>query len=346
VLGRNKQKYLSVFYDENSNYIHVEAINNQSAKSLLAATKSAIKFFTARESPIIEFRLDNQISDQVRNYLSKEKITIDLTPVGQHRRNKAERAIRTYKNHFTSSLAGVDKECPLELWPDFLEQIELTINLFRTASVGISAWSALHGPVDFNKTPIAPLGVKVVAHVPADSRASWAQHGDIGFYVGRALDHYRCYKVWIQKTKDFCISDCLAWFPIFKDAIQPTAQYPLVPPGFVPLPALPPPTQGGKQRVVVTTTTPSGHIPVQQPEQLIHQKKNRSEARYTDLTAVELARLPKSMLSKIDKQFTDITDAPAIYEGVIVAIVRQTKSKSLCFKYYDPNLYSSPPRDE
>ena len=34
VLGRNKEKYLSVFYDENSNYIHVEAINNQSAKSL------------------------------------------------------------------------------------------------------------------------------------------------------------------------------------------------------------------------------------------------------------------------------------------------------------------------
>ena len=92
--------------------------------------------------------------------------------------------IRTFKNHFVATLAGVDKECPLELWPEFLEQIDITLNIMRTSSSGLSAWSALHGIVDFNKTPIAPLGVKVVSHVPADRRASWANHGDIGFYVG------------------------------------------------------------------------------------------------------------------------------------------------------------------
>ena len=262
ILGRHKEEYISIFYDESSNYIHAVPIKNASADSLLLATKQAITFFTALGSPIVHFRLDNEISDKVRSYLAKNNINIELTPVGQHRRNKAERAIRTFKNHFIASLAGIDKECPMELWPDFLDQIELTINLFRSASVGISAWSALHGPIDFNRTPIAPLGVKVVAHVPAERRASWAQHGDVGFYVDRALDHYRCYKVWIQKTKDFRISDCLAWFPVFNEATQPPAQYALVPPGFAPLTPLLPPTQGGKQRVVVTTTTPSDHIPV------------------------------------------------------------------------------------
>ena len=75
----------------------------------------------------------------------------------------------------------MDKECPLELWSDFLDQIELTINLLRTSPAGSSAWAAIHGQVDFNKTPIAPLGVKVVAHVPADRRAKWAPHGETGF---------------------------------------------------------------------------------------------------------------------------------------------------------------------
>ena len=140
-------------------------------------------------------------------------MTIDLTPVGQHRRNKAERAIRTYKNHHVATLSGVDKECPLELWSDFLEQIEFTLNLMRTSPSGTSAWAAVHGPHDLNKFPIAPLGVKVVAHVPAQSRRTWAQHGDVGFYVGSALDHYRCYKVWIIKTKSYRISECLSWYP-------------------------------------------------------------------------------------------------------------------------------------
>ena len=137
--------------------------------------------------------------------LKEKGMKIDITPVGQHRRNKAERAIRTFKNHFIATLAGVNPECPLELWPDFLEQIEFTLNLMRTSPKGSSAWSTLCGPVDLNAPPIAPIGVKVVAHVPADDRESWGQHGEVGFYAGRALDHYRCYRIWIMKTKRYQI---------------------------------------------------------------------------------------------------------------------------------------------
>ena len=150
----------------------------------------------------------------------------------------------------------MDKDCPLELWPDFLEQIELTLNSLRSSSTSSSAWATLHGLTDFNKTPIAPLGIKVVAHVPADRRAKWAPHGDIGFYVGRAVEHYRCYKVWIPKTKDFRISDCLAWYPVLTDTTQPSSRYPLLPPSFDPLSSQSPPTQGGKERVVTAPPVP------------------------------------------------------------------------------------------
>ena len=208
-----KEKYLVIFFDEKSNFIHCEPVLELSGGQLSSATERGLAFFKARGSETTTWRIDNQISSSVRQLLAKANITLDLTPVGQHRRNKAERAIRTFKNHFIATLARVDKDCPLELWPEFLEQIEFTLNLMRISPSGTSAWSSLHGLADLNKSSIAPLEIKVVAHIPVKYRASWDSHGDVGFYVGRALDHYRCYKVWIPKTNDYRISDCLAWFP-------------------------------------------------------------------------------------------------------------------------------------
>ena len=249
---------------------------------------------------------------QVREFFVKKEINIDLTPVGQHRRNKSERAIRTYKNHHIATVAGFDKDCPLELWSDSIDQIELTLNLLRTSPEGTSAWAAVHGAFDFNKTPIAPLGIKVVVHVPADKRASWDSHGDLGFYVGRAPEHYRCYKVWIQKTKAFRISDCLAWFPAATLTVSASGT-----PSTQQLTPSDGDTMGGKERVVTPPQVeqPPSNKPtmiIQNPAQLEHQKRHRDEAHYSDLTALELARLPVSTLSKIGKSFIDSDDAPDI----------------------------------
>jgi len=161
---------LVILFDEDSNFIHAEAVPDLSGKQLATATERGLTFFASHGSTNKIFRLDNQISKSVRDVLTKSNITIDLTPVGQHRRNKAERAIRTFKNHFIATLAGVSPECPLELWTDFLEQIEFTLNLMRSSPKGTSAWSTLVGPIDLNKSPIAPLGIKVVAHVPVKDR--------------------------------------------------------------------------------------------------------------------------------------------------------------------------------
>ena len=252
MLGRHGEKYLSIFFDETSNYIHVELLVDKSGPALARATTSAINFFRQHGSTTTVLRLDNEISESVRQVLKNNNISIDLTPVGQHRRNKAERAIRTYKNHHVATVAGFDKDCPLELWSDAVDQIELTINLLRTSPLGSSAWAAVHGQFDFNKTPIAPLGIKVVAHVPADRRAKWDHHGEVGFYIGRAPEHYRCYQVWIPKTKAVRISDCLAWFPAATLPVNasdtPTTQ-PVTPPVGT--------TKGGKERVVTAPVVPS-----------------------------------------------------------------------------------------
>ncbi len=56
-------------------------------------------------------------------------MNIHLVAPHNHQVNAAKRVIATFKEHLISALATVDKDCPLQLWTDFLPQVELTLNL-------------------------------------------------------------------------------------------------------------------------------------------------------------------------------------------------------------------------
>ena len=81
--------------------------------------------------------------------------------------NAAERAIRTCKAHFLSTLAGMCAQLPKKLWDQLLEHNELTLNIMRqaTAYPRKSAWEYLHDiPFNYYATPLAPLGIPVIIH--------------------------------------------------------------------------------------------------------------------------------------------------------------------------------------
>ena len=149
-------------------------------------------FFKRHGVDTSALRLDNECSTELKNFVRTGSIKLELTPASQHRRNKAERAIRSFKNHFIAANSDVDSGAPKDLWSDFLPQIEETLNLLRRGRLGKSAWEDLFGTRDFNAVPLAPIGIKVVAHVPPDNLDSWAQNGLVGYYVGTAYKHYRC----------------------------------------------------------------------------------------------------------------------------------------------------------
>jgi hypothetical protein len=160
-------------------------------------------------------RLDNESSLAVRNYLTKQGLTYQLAPPHIHRRNNAERAIQTFKNHFIAGLCSVDPNFPLKLWDKLFPQSTITLNLLRKSRINPrkSAYAQLNGHFDFNRTPLAPSGTLVIAHKKPDQRASWDPHGLDGYYLGPALDHYRCYPVHITKTKGTRIVDTVEFFP-------------------------------------------------------------------------------------------------------------------------------------
>ena len=89
-----------------------------------------------------------------------------------HRQNSAEHAIRTFKAHFLSILAGVDPSFPPYLWDLLLLQAELTLNLLWQSAPNpwILAWEFFQGPFDFNKTPLGPVGCRVLIHAKPVTR--------------------------------------------------------------------------------------------------------------------------------------------------------------------------------
>jgi hypothetical protein len=95
-----------------------------------------------------------------------------------------------------------------------LFQAELTLNLLRSSRVNpkLSAYAYLNGNFNFNKTPLAPPGTKVIIHLKPDQRASWSYHGEEGWYVGPSMEHYRCVKCYIPTTARERDVDTLQFF--------------------------------------------------------------------------------------------------------------------------------------
>lgn len=207
--------YIMVVYDYDSNAILVEPIRNRQAATLVAAYQVLHTRLCEHGCRPQLQRLDNEASDALKDFLHQEGINFQLVPPHVHRRNAAERAIRTFKNHFIAGLCSVDKDFPMHLWDQLLPQAELTLNNLRASRLNpaVSAWTQLYGPYDFNRTPMGPPGIRVVAHVKPDTRTSWAPHGLDGWYLGPALEHYRCYRIWINATRSTRICDTVAWLP-------------------------------------------------------------------------------------------------------------------------------------
>jgi hypothetical protein len=207
--------YLMILYDYDTNAIFAEPLPNRRAASILAAYKTLhARLCAAGFRPKLQ-RLDNECSNLLKAFMTDEKVDYQLVPPNVHRRNAAERAIRTFKDHFIAGLCSLDPDFPLHLWDRLVPQAVITLNLLRASRFHpqLSAWAALNGNFDFNRTPLAPPGLRVLVHEKPAQRDSWSPHGVDGWYTGPALNSYRCYTVWIWATRSTRICDTLSWFP-------------------------------------------------------------------------------------------------------------------------------------
>ena len=154
----------SFFVD--ANYITAAPIKSRKADDLVHGFEQCYSELTRNGFTAKLIRLDNEISKKFVAKLETAELQYQLASPGDHRVNPAERSIQTWKNHFISTLSGTDDEYPDDCWDLLVPQTNITANLLRAARIQpkISAYAQAHGNFDFNATPMAPAGCKVIIH--------------------------------------------------------------------------------------------------------------------------------------------------------------------------------------
>ena len=207
--------YVFILYDHDSNAILSIPLKNRQAKSIADAWQTChTRLQTNGYAPDLHI-IDNECSDILKQAFTKYHIDFQRVPPHTHRRNAAERAIQTWKNHLLAGLSTCDPDFPPTEWDLLLPQCDATLNLLRASrrQPKLSSYACLNGAYDFNRMPLAPPGTKVVIHETPDQRDSWAPHGVQGWYIGPATEHYRCHKCYIPSTAGIRDALTLDWFP-------------------------------------------------------------------------------------------------------------------------------------
>jgi hypothetical protein len=207
--------YVLVMYDFDSNSINAVGIKNRKKESLIKGYNEMYEDLRkAGINPVLH-RLDNETSHDLIKEIERKELDYQIASPGDHRLNHAERAIQTFKNHFIAILYGTDSNFPAKQWDRLIKQAVMTLNMCRPSRINpkLSAYQQVWGNFDFNKTPLAPPGCKVVVHERPMERGAWACHGVVGYYIGPAMKHYRNYNSYIPETHGIRTTNTIEFFP-------------------------------------------------------------------------------------------------------------------------------------
>jgi hypothetical protein len=160
-------------------------------------------------------RLANEASQFLKDYLSEKSISFQLVPSYSHRRNSAERASRSFNYHLIAGLCSTDKSLSMHMWDRLLPQAVITLNMLRTSRINPKLSASIHLKVqyEYNRSPMAPPGTRIIAHETPSRRRTLEPHGQDGWYIGPALEHNRFYIVYITKTRSERFVETVELFP-------------------------------------------------------------------------------------------------------------------------------------
>ena len=190
-------QYIMVGLHSTSNAILVRPFASKHDTHRIPAYNDMYTRLAAAGAPPAVHIMDNEASAALQRAIAANKCKLQLVPPHVHRRNAAERAIRTFKAHFLAILAGTSPAFPANRWDLLIPHAELTLNLLRPTPhpTATSAWEALFGNFNFDATPLGPAGCQVLTHNKPAIRKSWDFRTQDGFYIGPALNHYCCYRI-------------------------------------------------------------------------------------------------------------------------------------------------------
>jgi hypothetical protein len=112
--------YVMVCYVYNCNYVEVIRMKSRFGSEWVKAYDTINQELTVKGfKPKLE-TLNNEASAALKHFFTTNVVDYQLVPPHCHRRNAAERAIRTFKEHFVVGLSSLYPTFPLHLWDRLL----------------------------------------------------------------------------------------------------------------------------------------------------------------------------------------------------------------------------------
>ena len=120
-----------------SNYVLVQQMKNKTDGEMVNTYETLMKRLKRARLAPEKHVLNNKCSEKLKD-LIWETCKLELMPPGCHRRNIAKVAIKVFKQHILSILAGIPDGFPWSLWDRLLPQTEVTLNLLRQSNVALN----------------------------------------------------------------------------------------------------------------------------------------------------------------------------------------------------------------
>jgi hypothetical protein len=114
--------YVMVCYFFYCNYVKVVPMNSRSASEWVKSYDHIHQEPTSKGFKPKLQTLDNEASITLKHFFTTNDVEYHFVTPHWHRRNAAERAIRTFKEQFVAGLSSVDPHLPLHLWDILLMQ--------------------------------------------------------------------------------------------------------------------------------------------------------------------------------------------------------------------------------
>ena len=112
-------------------------------------------------------------------------------------------------------MASTNPDFPLSHWYKLVEQGNITLKILRPSILNtkLSAYAQVFGAFDDKKTLLPSPGLKLLYHLLPIDCCLFGPHSIKGFSIDIAMEHYRCFKLFIPSTVGDCIADTVRWFP-------------------------------------------------------------------------------------------------------------------------------------
>jgi hypothetical protein len=156
--------------------------------------------------------LDNKVSENMKNHIrDTHKFDMELVPPGCHCRNAAEVAIRNFKAHFLSKLAGLSDDFPPSygtsyshkpksqstsfnnlMPPQMCQHTRISVAHSTTTKCRLPQWDATHRYMR-----------------KLTNKCTWAYHSVDRWYLFTSPEHYRTHNCHIKHTKSKRLSNTM-----------------------------------------------------------------------------------------------------------------------------------------